>query len=205
MLKRNGVPREPETGQSIIETLLMMPFLLFLLLNAVNFGYYFLMLINLTASQRTGAEYSIMGSATPSAISLPTTGPSSNILSVSYITYQDLTGAVYAPTTKGALQVCSPSKGLVNPGTPTERADCDTFGTAPTGYTWPTPHTDPEKNSGLTAPAFVLNRSDVAYTFTPLIPATAFNVALLLSPNCTSSGGNLSCYFHRYSEMRAMN
>jgi len=205
MLKRNGVPREPETGQSIIETLLMMPFLLFLLLNAVNFGYYFLMLINLTASQRTGAEYSIMGSATPSATSLPTTGPSNSILSVSYITYQDLTGAVYDPTTKGALQVCSPSKGLVNPGTLTERADCDTFGTAPTGYTWPTPDTDPEKNSGSTAPAFVLNRMDVAYTFTPLIPATAFNVALLLSPNCTSSGGNLSCYFHRYSEMRAMN
>ena len=52
-----------ELGQSIIETLLMMPLLLTLLLNAANFAYYFLYLVNLTSSQRSGVEYAIMGGA----------------------------------------------------------------------------------------------------------------------------------------------
>jgi len=196
-----------ELGQSIIETLLMMPLLLTLLLNAANFAYYFLMLVNLTASQRSGTEYSVMGGATPASIALPKTGPITNIGTVSYATYQDLTGAVYAPTTKGALQICSPTSaaGIVNPGTTTERTGCDYYGTKPAGFSWTNPHVDPELNNGSTAPAFLLNRTDVVYTFTPLIPGTPFNLALLLSPNCQSSGGNLSCYFHRYSEMRVMN
>jgi len=194
-----------QAGQSIVETVLMMPLFLVILLNAVNFAYYYLNLINLTSSQRSGIEYAIMGAATPAATSLPKTGPSNALLSVSYDTYQDMKGGMYAPTTRGALQVCSPSKGLVNPGKTTERADCDTFGTKPAGFNWTTPHSDPELNSGSTAPAFVLSRVDVAYLFTPLIPGQIFNVGLLAMPSCTSSNGNLTCTFHRYAEMRTMN
>ena len=183
----------------MIETVLLMPLLLLILLNAVNFAYYFLNLINLTSSQRSGVEYAIMGGATPAATSLPNTGPSIAPLSVSYDTYQDMIGGMYAPTTRGALQVCSPAKGLVNAGTVNERADCDTFGTKPTGFNWTTPHTDPELNSGNTAPAFVLTRVDVAYRFTPLIPGEIFNAALFLAPSCTSVNGNVSCTFSRPS------
>jgi hypothetical protein len=194
-----------QSGQSIIETLLMLPLLLTLLLNAANFAYYFVYLVNLTSSQRSGVEYGIMGGASTAATAVPKTGPTTAPLSISYDTYQDLTGAINAPTTRGALQVCSPSSGLVNPGTTTERASCDTFGTAPTGFTWTTPHSDPELNSGNTAPAFVLTRVDVAYRFTPLIPGEIFNAALFLVPSCTSTNGNVSCTFHRFAEMRTMN
>jgi len=197
-----------ELGQSIIETLLMMPLLLTLLLNATNFAYYFLYLVNLTSSQRSGVEYAIMGGASTAATAVPKTGPSTAPLSVSYDLFQDMTGAIYAPRTQAALQVCSPSAAggvLVNPGTTTERASCDTFGTPPAGFTWTAPHSDPELNSGNTAPAFVLSRVDVAYKFTPLIPGEVFNIALFLVPSCTSTGGNVSCTFHRFSEMRTMN
>src|SRR5438477_5930302 len=197
-----------QSGQSIVETLLMMPLLLTLLLNAVNFGYYFVYLVNLTGSHRSGAEYAIMGGASTAATAVPKTGPDTAPLTVSYDTYQDLTGAIYAPKTQGALQVCSPSAGggvLVNPGTTTERASCDTFGTPPAGFTWTNPHSDPELNSGNTAPAFVLSRVDVAYKFTPLIPGEIFNIALFLVPSCMSTVGNVSCTFHRFSEMRTMN
>jgi TadE-like protein len=208
MTYRRTSARRASSGQSMIETVLLMPLLLLVLLNAVNFAYYFLNLVNLTSSQRSGVEYAIMGGATPAATSLPKTGPSTAPLSVSYDTYQDMIGGMYAPTTRGALQVCSPSAGggvLVNPGTTSERASCDTFGTAPTGFTWTTPHSDPELNAGNTAPAFVLSRLDVAYRFTPLIPGEVFNIALFLAPSCTSVNGNVSCTFHRYAEMRTMN
>ena len=195
-----------QSGQSIVETILMMPLLLTLLLNAVNFGYYFVFLLNLIASQRNGIEYAIMGGATPASGALPKTGPSTTATSVSFLTFEDMRGAITSPTTNAALQVCSPSStvGLVNPGTTTEKAACDTFGTAPQGFSWPTPHTDPELNSTSTAPAFVLNRMDVAYQFRPLIPGTIFNAALLLVPSCTTSGGGVTCYFHQSAEMRAM-
>ncbi len=195
-------------GQSIVETVLMLPFLLMLLLNALNFGYFFLTVLNLTAAPRSGVEYTIMGSATPSATAQPLAGPPTAILSVSYDTYRDMTGALNNPT-GATLQVCtatnvsgSPASGLINPGTTTETAKCvvctgSSCG-APGAGTW-VPHSDPELNSSSTAPAFVLNRVDVQYQFVPLIPGRIFNIVLLAA----CPGG--TCTFHRYAEMRAMN
>jgi len=211
MRNENKSPAKPESGQSLVETVLILPLLLFVLLNAVNFGYFFLTLVNITAAPRSGVEYSVMGSATPAATALPATGPATcasatdpGCLSVSYLTYRDLTGALSDPTTNGAIQVCSQSKGLNNPGTTTETTKCDRFGTVPVGYTWHTPDTDPELNSGNTAPAFALNRVDVVYQYTPIIPASPLNIALLAIPACTSTGGNVKCTFTRSTQMRVM-
>ena len=194
-----------EEGQSIVETVLMMPVLLLFLLNAVNFGYFFFVVTNLAAAPRAGVEYSIMGGATPSAIELPPNGPSTSTVSSSFLTYEDMRGALNAPTTNGAVQVCSASAGIQNPGTTTAKAVCNTYGTTPAGYTFPGAQVDPELNAGNTAPAFVLHQVDVAYTFIPLIPGTPFNISLLASPICTVTGGNVSCVFHRQSVMRGMN
>jgi TadE-like protein len=199
-------------GQSLVETVLMLPLLLLVLLNAVNFGYFFFVVLNITAAPRNGIEYTIMGSATPAAIAQPLSGPPSAILSASYVTYQDMTGALSNPA-GATVQVCtatniSGGSGLTNPGTLTEKAKCvvctgATCGAPGTG-TW-APHSDPELNKSNTAPAFVLNRVDVQYQFIPLIPGTPFNIALLASPICTTTGGNVRCTFHRFTEMRAMN
>ena len=193
--------RHRAAGQALTETVLLIPLLLLLVLNAINFAYFFLMALNITAAARTSALYSIMGDQTPAAIPVPDAGPSSSATSVSYITYQDLTGAVPSPSTNAGVQVCSPSVGVVNAGTVTQKTQCASFGTV---GAFPSSEPDPELNSSGTMPAFLMNRVDVAYTFSPPIPLTPFNLLVLASPACSSSGGRLTCTFYRHSVMRVM-
>ena len=200
-IRRNGMTRV-QSGQSIVETVPMMPVLLLFLLNAINFGYFFLTITNLAAAPRMGVEYSIMGGATPSAIELPATGPAANALSSSFLTYEDMRGALNAPTANASVQVCSPSAGIVNPGTTTAKAACNTYAGAGVTFTFPAAQVDPELNAGNTAPAFLLHQVDVAYKFTPLIPGTPFNILLLTFPTCDANG---VCVLHRQSVMRGMN
>lgn len=183
------------SGQSLVETALLLPLLLMLLFNAVNFGYFFLIAVNLAAAPRSGVAYSTQGNASPSVSSLPAAGPSSTTTTVSYLTYQDLTGAIYSPSGT-PVQVCSAILGLSNPGNSTQTAKCASYGGT---YSFPAPASDPE------SPNFVLNEVDVAYTFTPLINGTMFNIFTLAAPTCSSSSGSVSCTFHRKVVMRAMN
>jgi len=173
----------------------MLPMLIFLVLNAINFGYFFLVALNLAAAPRSGAEYCILGSSTPGNLTLPAAGPSTTATSVSYLVYQDMTGALFNPTS-ATVQVCSQIVGLNNSGTSTETAKCTSFGSG-TG-SW-TPAADPE------APYFVLHRVDVSYTFSPLVQGTIFNAPLVAASVCSSSSGSVSCTFHRQVSMRAMN
>ena len=190
------------SGQALVETVLLLPLLMAIVLNAINFGYFFLMALNITSAARSGGLYSIMGSATPAAIALPPAGSATAINSVSYLAYQDLTGAVYSPSTNAGVQVCSPSVGVLNAGTVNQKSQCTTLGSI---GSFPAADVDPELNSGNTAPAFLLNRVDVAYQFTPLIPLMPFNIIILASPACTSTAGSVSCTFYRHTQMRAMN
>lgn len=190
------------SGQALVETLLLVPLLLAIILNAVNFGYFFLMALNITSSSRSSGLYSILGNASTAAKALPLAGPYNTNTSVSYIAYQDLTGAVYSPSTSNTgVQVCSPSVGVLNAGTVNQKSACTSFGIG----SFPAADADPELNSGNTAPAFLLNRVDVAYQFSPPIPVVPFNLIVLASSACTSSGGSVSCTFYRHTEMRAMN
>jgi Flp pilus assembly protein TadG len=196
------------SGQALIETALILPLLLLIVLNAVNFAYFFLMALNITSASRSGGIYSVMGGATPATIPLPWAGPSTATTSVSYLAYQDLTGAVYTPTTSAGIQVCS--TGATNPpsvlsaGTATERTPCAQFGTV--GSFSPSV-SDPETTTGVPGsgvPIFLLNRVDVAYQFSPPIPITPFNLIVLASPICSSSGGTVTCTFYRHVDMREM-
>jgi hypothetical protein len=81
-------------GQAMVETALIVPLLLGLVLNAVNFGYFFLVALNLTASPRSGVEYSILGASTPIGVDLADPGPTTAPSSVSFLTLGELTGAV---------------------------------------------------------------------------------------------------------------
>ena len=183
------------SGQSLIETALLLPMLLMLLFNAVNFGYFFLVALNVAAAPRSGVAYSIQGYASPSSGLLPSAGPSTIAATVSYLTYQDMTGAIYSPAAT-PVQVCSQAIGLNNTGATTQAAKCTAFGGA---YSFPAAISDPE------SPSFVLNQVDVAYTFSPLINGTIFNIFILAAPVCSSTGGSVSCTFHRQVLMRAMN
>lgn len=186
------------SGQALIETALILPLLLTIVLNAVNFAFFFLMALNITASSRSGAIYSVMGGATPAVIALPKKGPVGTLAS------QDLTGAVYSPSTMAGVQVCSSTVGIQNPGKTNMETQCATgFGSVGTfGSTVAEP--DPEMNAGDTAPAFLLNRVTVAYQFSPPIPIMPLNILVLAAPVCTSSGGTVTCTFYRQVEMREM-
>ena len=184
-------------GQALVETALVVPLLLLVVLNAINFGYYFLIALNISAAPRSGVEYLILGFSTPATLSIPPAGPSSNQTSVSYLTYQDLTGAIANPQT-ATVQVCSKTLGLNGPGTSMcVQCPSGSCGTTPnTGS--PAPATDPE------SAFFVLQRVDVDYSFSPLIPGTPFGIALLPSSVCSTAGGGITCTFHRQVSMRSM-
>ncbi len=185
------------SGQALIETAIIVPLLLTIILNAVNFAFFFLMALNITASSRSSGIYSIMGGATPAAKPLPKAGPQTDSSTVSYLAYQDLTGAVSTPSTSNTgVNVCSSIVGTTGSGAATATS-CTQVGTGGGGF--PTSAAaDPE------APSFLLGRVDVAYNFTPPLPFTVFNVFLLVSPVCNSSGGTVSCTFYRHVVMRQM-
>lgn len=166
-----------ESGQSLVETAIVLPFLLILAFNTINFGYFFFVAINLASAPRQGVQYSILGFNTPASLSLP---PAS---AVSTLSYADLGGALPSASTT-PMQVCSILLGLNDIGKTTQTAKCTTFGGT---STFSTPAPDPE------SPIFVLNRVDVNYTVVPLIKAAPFGLVLTPSLN-----------FHRQVSMRVI-
>jgi len=197
------------SGQALIETVLVLPLLLTIVLNAVNFAYFFLMALNITSAARTSTIYSVMGGSTPAGIAFPKPGPPNCTTpgkTVSDLACQDLTGAVYSPsTTNTGFNVCSSTVGISNPGKTNMGTNCVKYGI---GGGFPlTAEPDPELNAGSTAPAFLLNRVDVAYKFNPPVPLTPFNLFVFVAPNCTRSGGTfgtVTCTFYRHAVMREM-
>ena len=199
------VPRRNTRGQSLVETVLMLPLLLLIVCNVVNLGYFFLVIVNLTGASRTATMYSTVGSSTPAASPLPSSGgasPTTNLGSVTYLAYQDMTGALWNPT-GATVQVCSPiningSNSGVNGTGANQKSNCETCtsgsGCTAAGTGSPAPPADPE------APNFVLNQVDITYTFSTLIPGTIFNIPLQASALCNSG----TCTFVRSARMRAM-
>jgi Flp pilus assembly protein TadG len=153
--------RQHEEGQSLLETAVALPLLLGIAFNLINLGYFWFMVLTLAAAPRQGVQYSAQGGQAISTASAPST------TAVSDLVFENMTNAVHGATTSNtAVRVCSSSKG-VNPGTGV--ALCDSFGPS---FSFAAVEADPE------APVFVLNRVDVEYTVTPVIPGTAFNVIL---------------------------
>jgi len=157
-----------ELGQSLIETALVLPILLVLAFNAINFGYFFFVAVNIASAPRSGVQYSIVGYATPSQLMLPAAGPpgssGTNIMTVSTLTYLDMQGVIL-PTgnfSNARVIVCT----ITPPNTPPnvgQRANCTPYGTGAETLAV-TRNFDPE------APDFVLHEVDVYFQPTPLIP-----------------------------------
>lgn len=206
-MKRHFTARmERSRGQSLVETALMLPLLLLIVLNTINLGYFFLIALNLTGTARTAALYSIEGSYTPYAASQPASGSSNCSTSPNTVTclaLQDLTGAVWNPTnTNNSVRVCSNSNlnssGQGTNGSGSSQVSncqtCTSTGCGSVGVGSPAPSADPE------APNFVANQITITYQFNTLIPGTFFNAAVRAIPGCV---GN-SCTFVRRAAMRSM-
>ena len=149
-------------GNSLIETAIMLPILCSILFNAINLGYFWFVCLTLAAAPRFGAEYVSQGGITLTSATIPST------TAVETLVFDNLTNALKATTSNAAVRVCSSSSAAgVNPTS--HIAGCDSFGMS---YSFSANTADPE------APVFVLNRVDVAYTVTPIISGSAFNVVL---------------------------
>lgn len=208
-------------GQSLVETALMVPLLIMIVLNVVNLGYFFLLSVNLSGAARTSILYAIQGAATPSGSAQPSAGgtsgtPATSPASVAYLVFEDLYGSVWNPTGV-TVQVCSGAnvdssgRGNNNNTAGGARANCVTCTSASCGAVGngsPVPSVDPEAPSASCLGSsncgpFILNQVRISYTFSPLIPGKIFNIPLqAFSGICSSSG---TCTFTRQAEMRAMN
>jgi Flp pilus assembly protein TadG len=196
---RKSKSRRISRGQSLVETALMLPLLIMIVLNVVNLGYFFLVIVNLTGAARTATEYAIIGASTTASPTLPSPGPANGTpngnLTIAYLTQQDMTGALANPTAATTLiQICTSALGL----NPSGQAKCQTCSgtTCQSAVNTGTPAqgTDPETN-------FVLNEVDITYQFSTLIPGKIFNIPLQASAMCNSG----TCTFTRRAMMRAMN
>lgn len=163
-----------DSGQSLVETALILPLVLVLTFNAINVGYFFFVALNLSTAPRQGAEYSIQGNAGAQQTSLPTAD------NVQTLVDAGITGAIPSTQTFTRYQVCTLQLGVSGTGAG-QIANCQQYN----GHPAIAPDADPE------APFLVLNRVDIQYQVAPLIPGAWFN--LVPAPN-----------FHRYVQMRAM-
>lgn len=149
-----------DSGQSLLETAVTMPLLLGIAFNIINLGYFWFTILTMSAAPRVGVQYSAQGGMTATTAVAPTASDVSNLV------YDNMTQALHGTTTSNvAVRVCSSSVGVNASG----QTLCSSFGPA---FTFNANTTDPE------APVFVLNRVDVGYTVTPLIPGSAFSVVL---------------------------
>jgi len=193
----------------------MLPLLLLVLMNALNFAYFFLVILNLTGAARSATLYSIEGSYTPYATQEPPAGTGTCATltttpgTVAYTAYQDLTGALGSPTASTTkIQVCSQinTNSATGSGVNTQGSQqlancmvCDSSAgcSAANAYSGnPAPAADPEQ------PSFVLNQVDIKYQFKPLFPGKIFNIAMQAMPSAMCTGG--ACTWVRTARMRSM-
>jgi hypothetical protein len=167
-----------EEGQGLVETAIVMPLLFGIAFNMLNWGYFWFMVLALSAAPRQGVQYATQGGTAIQS------GGNPSVTNVYNLVNENLTNAISGTTSSVvSVQVCSKSLGV---NSTTHIAQCQSFGSGPTtGIT--TPPADPE------APAFVLDSVDVAYTVTPIIPGRVFTV--VLPSNMT---------FHRKVYMRSL-
>src|SRR5438445_9779528 len=90
-----------EDGQSLLETAILMPFLLSIAFNSINIGYFWFMVLVLTTAPRQGVEYSSQGGAALTT----TTSPSSS--AVKDIVYDNLTHTINGTVANASVQVCT--------------------------------------------------------------------------------------------------
>ncbi len=158
--------RLDDSGQSLIETALLLPLLLTLVFNAVNFGYFFYVMLTLDAAPRQGVEYSIQGEETYGN-GVPDATQITNLVKGAGVTPATNLGTLHNGS-GATVEVCSSSVGTVVNANHTVTTSCNDGSTA---------GPDPEGTH------FVMHRVKVSYKVTPLIPGSAFTVALPSAPS----------------------
>lgn len=149
-------PLQEESGQALIEYLLVLPMLLLLVVNLVNFGGFLFAWITVANAARAGADYAIMGGA---SVGSPQAASASQISSL--IT-QDVSSLPNVSSL--AINVCQNYNGTIT----TLAGTCTSI------------PSDPEPST------YVLTTVDVTYTYNPFISSgfqfPSLNVYATLPP-----------------------
>jgi Flp pilus assembly protein TadG len=149
-----------ESGQALVECALVLPMMILLILNVVNFGAFIYAWITVANAARSGAQYMIIGGA------MVTTPPTPSEDQVTSLVHRDL---LALPNQAGVqVRVCSNNQ-FRNP-----KVVCAGSGTT----TAPPADFEPTA-TGLPAP-YVLGTVDVSYAYQPLVP-----LAMLTLPPTT--------------------
>ncbi len=182
---------DKDGGGSLLETALVLPLLVVMLVFAIDFGYFFLVASNIVSSSRNAVLYSTQGFSSPAQQQIPSAGTANSLADtagVAGIAAGDLGGLV-GSTSNTQVSVCSKALGVTavkSNGTTTGYiTNCSTY---PSGTLSITPDTDPESLSGL-----LLQRVDVVYTVNLPITVRMFNFNVIPPP-----------VFHWQVEMRAI-
>jgi Flp pilus assembly protein TadG len=149
--------RSSQSGNSLIEFALILPFLVMIIINVVNFGTFFYAWISVSNAVRAGADYMIMGAATVGAPAAPSAE------AVRLLVKDDLQGLPNA-TTAGYLKVrvCKNNNNLVL----TDQGDSGTATLA----------------ADVEAPYYVSAMVEVTYTYTPVLPVFGLPLTIGTTP-----------------------
>jgi Flp pilus assembly protein TadG len=146
-VKSAGTRSASERGQSLVEYAFMVPFLVLLIINIVNFGAFFYDWIEVANAVRTGAQYGVLSSASAGGLTAATG------TQIAALITSDMASLPGTPT----VSVCENNNGTLSTLTGT----CSLTG----AHAVPA---DPE------APNYILLTVDVTYTYTPLTGALSF-------------------------------
>jgi Flp pilus assembly protein TadG len=141
-------------GQALIEYAFMVPFLLLLIINCVNFGAFIYEWIEVANGARAGAQYVILGGASAGELT-PATGAQ-----IKAVILADM-HSLPSTSTNPAISVCTNNSASGTPVITTLTGTCSGTGANAVPA-------DPEPTS------YVLATVDVTYTYTPMTSALSF-------------------------------
>ena len=149
--------RRGRRGVGLVEFALVLPLLLILIVNVVNFGGFFFDWITVQNAARTGAQYAILGGV---SVGAPKEADSTKIAAV---LAADLLSLKNSTSYKG--QVCTKTPSGPGTSSATVTTTCTSIGAG--GGTFPAA---PPNDGRAEADHYSTTWIDVTYTFNPLIP-----------------------------------
>jgi Flp pilus assembly protein TadG len=181
-------------GQSLVEFALMLPLLMILTVNVVNFAGFFYAFVVVGNASRSAGDYTIMGgSAYPGGANTGLTPPSDELTTATGGAHGTAGGLLVAnmiaqdmlslPNRNSiTIRVCeAPSNATTSPScnycvNSSGSMSCTCYnaaGTSPcgsgTGAAWPNPSSDTSTGEG---GSYLLTWVDISYTYQPFVPAT---------------------------------
>jgi Flp pilus assembly protein TadG len=161
-------------GQALIEYILVLPMVILLLVNVVNFGGFFYAFITVANAARAGADYAIMGGASVASGHIAAVSASQ----ISTLITTEIASLPNNPSL--VVNVCQNNNGTFT----TLAGSCSSFQSDPNSI-------DPEPTT------YVVTGIDVTYTYQPFIPLFSF-------PSLNINATLPATTIHRRAVMRSL-